>query len=173
MNYRNTKIESKRLLLIPITFDHTDVIFNNFTKDITEFMYPQPSGNKKNTIVFIESSIKTMEEGSNLQFVIKHKDTDEFLGNIGLHHIDTDTPEFGIWLKKGAHGCAYGYEAITALLEFARKNLEFKYIKYPVDRNNVPSRKIPLKLQAIAKKEYIMTNTIGKDLDIVEYWIYK
>ncbi|AIO19597.1 hypothetical protein KQ51_01723 [Candidatus Izimaplasma bacterium HR1] len=173
MDYRNTIITTKRLSLIPITFDHTDVCFSNFTKDIAKYMYPQPSNNKADTIDFISSSVKTMKEGTNLQLVIKHRHTDEYLGNVGLHHLDTATPELGIWVKKDAHGIGYGNEAIVAIIEWAQKNIEFEYLKYPVDRGNISSRKIPERNNGVIKKQYVTKNAIGKELDIVEYWIYK
>jgi RimJ/RimL family protein N-acetyltransferase len=114
-----------------------------------------------------------MKEGTNLQLVIKHKDTKEYLGNVGLHHLDQKNPELGIWIKKEAHGCAYGLEAITGVIEWAKQNLDFNYLKYPVDRHNIPSRKIPERNNGVIRREYLEKNTVGKELDIVEYWIYK
>lgn len=173
MDYTNLIIKTKRLSLEAITFDHVDVIFKHFTKDITEFMYPQPSGNKKDTMNFIESSLKTMKAGTNIQQVIIHSHTREFLGAVGLHHTDSKFPELGIWLKKGAQGCRYGYEAISGLIEYAREHLDFDYLKYPVDKDNIPSRKIPERHNAEIELEYTMKNPAGKELNIIEYRIYK
>jgi len=35
--------------------------------------------------------------------VITNKNEDEFIGCIGLHNINTLTPELGIWTKKLSH----------------------------------------------------------------------
>lgn len=173
MDYTKLRIETKRLLLEPINFEYIDVIFQHFTKEITEFMYPQPSKNKKDTIDFIESSMKSMKLGTNIQMVIIHSHTREFLGAVGLHHVDSVTPELGIWLKKGAHGCRYGYEAVSGLIDYAKENLNFTYLKYPVDKENVPSRKIPERQGAKIEEEYTIQNLVGKELNILEYRIYK
>lgn len=173
MDYTNLVIKTKRLSLEAITFDHVDVIFKNFTKDITEFMYPQPSNKKKDTIDFIDGSLKAMKKGTNIQQVIIHTHSREFLGAVGLHNTNSETPELGIWLKKDAHGCRYGLEAITGIVEYAKENLDFKYLKYPVDKDNIPSRKIPNKLEAKVESEYSLKNVIGKELNIIEYRIYK
>ena len=53
------------------------------------------------------------------------------------------TPEFGIWLKIGAHGKKLGREAIETLALWAVDNIDFEYAIYPVDRANVSSCKIP------------------------------
>lgn len=173
MDYRNLTISTKRLSLEAITFEYVDMIFKHFTTDITEFMYPQPSGNKKDTINFIEWSLSKMKEGTNIQQVIIHSHTREFLGAVGLHNVGSKSPELGIWVKKDAHGCRYGYEAIEALITYAKQHLEFDYLKYPVDKENIPSRKIPERYGAKIESEYAMTNPIGKELHIIEYRIYK
>ncbi len=173
MDYSKLIMKSKRLSLEPITYEYVDVIFKHFTKEITEFMYPQPSGNKKDTMNFIESSINSMKKGTNIQQVIIHSHTREFLGAVGLHHVGSVTPELGIWLKKGAHGCRYGFEAISTLINYAKSNLDFEYLKYPVDKANIPSRKIPERYGAKIEKEYQIKNPLGKELNIIEYRIYK
>lgn len=173
MDYRDLIIKTRRLSLEAINFDYVDIIFKSFTKDITEFMYPQPSGNKKDTINFIESSMKSMKSGANIQQVIIHSHTREFLGAVGLHNTLSNTPELGIWLKKDAHGCRYGLEAISGIVDYAKKNLQFEYLTYPVDKENIPSRKIPEKIGAKTESEYKMKNALGKELDIIEYRIYK
>jgi [ribosomal protein S5]-alanine N-acetyltransferase len=84
-----------------------------------------------------------------------------------------DAPELGIWLKKSAQGAGYGYETIQTLVIWAQENLTFTYLRYPVDKRNTASRKIPLKLQATAGREYKKLNLSGFELDEIEYWIYK
>jgi RimJ/RimL family protein N-acetyltransferase len=90
-----------------------------------------------------------------------------------LHHIDTRTPELGIWVKKAAHGHGYGREAITGLTGWAMQNLDFDYLVYPVDRRNLPSRRIPEALGGVIEAEYTMTNASGNLLEILEYRIHR
>ena len=173
MDYRTTIITTSRLSLIPITFEHTEMCFKHFTPEITKYMFPQATNNKGDIINFIDQSIKTMKQGTNLQLVITHRDTDEYLGNVALHDIDTITPELEVWVKKEVHGIGYGNEAIKGLIDWAQQHLDFTYLKYPVERHSIIGRKIPERYGGIIKKEYFTKNAKGKDLDIVEYWIYK
>jgi hypothetical protein len=54
---------------------------------------------------------------------------------------------------------------------WAMVNLDFDYLIYPVDRRNLPSRKIPESLGGSIKAEYEKTNASGAVLDILEYRI--
>ena len=173
MGLEGVKLISKRLKQVPMSLEYAEDVFNNFTEEITTYMYPKAADNIEETKSFIENAIKGLNNGSNLQLVILDKYTGEFLGCSGIHRIDTKTPELGLWLKKSAHGNGYGMEAIGAIIKWAKENVDLEYIMYPVDRRNFPSRRIPEVYGGIIKKEYKETNLSGDELDIVEYWIYK
>lgn len=162
-----------RVKLVPITFDYAKDIFKEFTPEITAFMYTQSSNDISDTEKWVKSAMEKVKNGEDLQTVILNKDTDEFLGCAGLHSINTDTPELGIWTKRSAHGNGLGREAITLLARWVEENLDYKYLKYPVDKRNIPSRKIPESLEGVIEDEYKKPNQAGQILDEVEYRIYK
>ena len=166
------ELETQRLILAAITMDYVDMIFDEFTPEVTFYMHPRSPHRIEETMHFIRESLVGLERGSNLQLVILKKETREFLGCCGLHNIDSRVPEFGIWLKESAHGNSYGMEAITALNNWAMVNLEFEYIKYPVDEENYPSRRIPEALNGVIAKEYQVMNLSNRRLFILEYRIY-
>jgi [ribosomal protein S5]-alanine N-acetyltransferase len=172
MNTQSTTIETKNLFLQGLTLDYKDDIFKEFTAEITTHMTPKPPEKIEETIQFIETAIKENKEGSNLQIVILNKETKDFLGCGGLHHIDGKTPELGIWIKKSAHGHGYGKEAMIALKDWADENLDYEYILYPVAEENNPSRRIPESLGAKVAKEYDRVNMSGKKHHLLEYRIY-
>ena len=145
MNYFDIKIESERLVLRPIKIEDKDNIFNNFTDEITVYMYPSPSKDISETI--------------------------EFIGAAGLHNTKKEIPEFGIWIKKSSFGNGYGREAITLLFNWAKENLDVEYIKYPVDKGNIASKKIPLSLNGKLVKTYQEKTPDGRILDLEEYHI--
>mgnify|MGYP001827681740 CR=1 FL=1 len=166
-------IPTGRLLLRPITERDTWQIFDNFTTEVTRYMVPQPSNRVGDTIQFIRRALAGMERGENLQFVIVDKASGEFLGCCGLHGQGTPrTPELGIWLKGAAQGNGYGKEAITALVAWADQHLSYDYLTYPVDRNNIPSRKIPQALGGEIFEETLCAKQNGGFLDAVIYRIY-
>ena len=172
MDFLNITIETERLLLKPISFDYAEEIFKEFTQEITKYMPPKPAEKIEETKMFIRNSLKGLEEGSNLQMVIINKNDNEFIGCIGLHNINTLEPELGIWTKKSSHKNGYGLEAMNGLIEWANKNIKFKYLKYPVDKRNMASRRIPERNNGKIMKEYKNVGMGGNELDEYEYWIY-
>ncbi len=169
----NVEIATKRLLLKPISLKYKKDIFKEFTDEVTVFMEPRSAKDISETEEFIRTSVKGLKEGSNLQLVVLENKSGEFLGCTGLHHIDRKDPELGIWIKRSAHGNKYGKEAITAIVKWAEKNLDYDYILYPVDKENIASKKIPESLGGQIAKEYDKKNMNGEILHAVEYRIYK
>jgi ribosomal-protein-alanine N-acetyltransferase len=166
-------IDTERLSLIPIDRKYAQEIFREFTNEITTYMFPKPAEKIEETHYFIDEAMEKNKRNEQLQMVVLDKETKEFIGCAGLHKIKTRTPELGIWIKKSAHGHGYGREAIAGFEDWAQKNLDFDYLIYPVDKRNIPSRKIPESLSGQLDKEYKKTNLSGNQLDYIEYQIPK
>jgi ribosomal-protein-alanine N-acetyltransferase len=165
-------LESDRLRLVSTSEAYAQTIFSEFTPDITTYMFPRPPDEIEETHAFVRDSRLKMANGGELNMAVLLRTTDEFLGHAGLHHIDSDTPELGVWIKKSAHGLGYGREAITVLTHWAFANLRVRYLIYPVDRRNLPSRKIPESLDGVVEAKYERVNQSGRTLDLLEYRIY-
>lgn len=151
-NIATITIETERLLLVPITMQYAEEIFNEFTPEITTYMFPKAAETIAETESFIQSSIERMNAWTNYQAVILDKNTKEFLGCVGLHIKNPVTPELGIRIKKSAFGKKIGREAVAGLTNRARENLDFEYLFYPVDKDNVGSRKIAESLGGVVQK---------------------
>lgn len=165
-------IEGKWLRLVAISDEFEQDIFQEFTSEITLYMFPSPAEDIEETRSFIVESRRSMQAGNNLQFAILSKKKGEFLGCCGLHgEGKVRTPELGIWLKKSAHGSGYGREAIQTLVNWSRNNIDFDYFIYPVDRKNIASSKIPESLGAEIVGECKVETPNGKILDEVVYKI--
>ncbi|MGB3653462.1 MAG: GNAT family N-acetyltransferase [Rivularia sp. (in: cyanobacteria)] len=169
----NIEIISDCLLLKSISLAYKKQIFETFTEDITTYMYPKAAKNIAQTASFIKSSLEGMKNEHELIMVILKKDTQEFLGCTGIHRINSKHPEFGIWLKKTAHGNGYALEAIVAIKNWCEENLDCEYFTYPVDEENYPSRRIPEKLGGEIIRTYQKRNLSGRILNLVEYRIPK
>ena len=172
MDLMSIEIETDRLLLKPISYDYVEDIFKEFTQEITKYMYPKPTETMEETKGILENSLKGLRAGNNLQMVILDKTNNEFIGRIGIDELDTLEPELGIWTKKSSHHNGYGLEAMTGLIEWAHNNIKFNYLKYPVDKRNLASRKIVEKNNGRILKEYKKIGMGGNELDEYEYWIY-
>ena len=172
-NLLNVEIETERLTLKPVSLEYKDMIFSEFTDEVTKFMFPSTPKQIEDTEKFINDSREKIKKGEDLGVSIFNKETNEFLGNGGIHHLDTKTPELGIWIKKSAHGNKYGREAVAGLKEWADKNIEYEYLLYPVAKENIASRKIPESLGGKVMRELISKKQNGEDMEEVEYWIYR
>lgn len=172
-NLEKVSLESKKLILQPISLEYTEDVFREFTSEITTFMYPKPSQSLSETEKIIKDMILQRENHTDLVLVILKKDNLEFLGICEVGAINTDTPELGIWLKKSAHGHGFGREAVNVLKNWVDKNLKYNYLSYPVDKRNIPSRKIAESIGGKIFREFQQTNKSGNLLDELEYRIYK
>lgn len=172
MNLLNVEILTNRLWLRPISIKYKEDIFLEFTEEVTIYMCPRPAKDISETEAFINESIKELKNGVSLGLIILKRQSQEFLGCAGLHDIGRKDPELGIWLKKVAHGNKYGLEAIAAIKYWADEKLKCEYLRYPVDRANIASRKIAEALGGKSVREFNQTNMSGNTLHIVEYRIY-
>ena len=134
---------TNRLYLIPITKKYTSDIFHNFTNEVTTYMYPCPAKEINETENIIKKWEKQRDDKTDYVFAITLKETSEFLGMVGLHDLNNEIPELGIWTKITSHGNHYGREAIGGLIEYAKK-LGYTKLIYPVDKRNIASKRIPL-----------------------------
>lgn len=171
MDFTNFSLETERLLLVPLSMKFKLDVFREFNVSIAQYMYPKPPDKIEETEEFIRVSEEGIKAGEDLQFVITRKDNNEFLGLAGLHAIKTRNPILGLWVKKSAHGNAYGKEAITALYHWAKENLDFDYLEYHVDKDNTASIKIPESLGGVVAKQRVIKGLAGNTLNLLDYHI--
>ena len=163
------QIETVRLILQPVSDKYKKEICDEFTTEVTTFMPFTPNGNIMDTEAFIQRSKEELKNGTAIHFCIIKKESNEFLGCCGLHDIDTSEVEIGLWLKTTIHRKGYGTETVGALVKFAEEDLAVDYIIYPVDKDNIPSRKIPEKLGFRLQRRYEKKKSETEILHIVEY----
>ncbi|MDR2063373.1 MAG: GNAT family N-acetyltransferase [Candidatus Nomurabacteria bacterium] len=165
------KITTERLVLAPSKLSDAAEILAGYTKKVATYTRSKPSESVEEVEAWLAPAIQATRAGTNLQITIRDRATGEFIGLGGVHHLDTRTPEFGIWTKEAAWGNKYGREAVAGLEDWAQANLEFDYLKYSVVKENVPSHKIAEALGGVMVSEYKENNWRG-EVDIVEYRIY-
>ncbi|MDX9691201.1 MAG: GNAT family N-acetyltransferase, partial [Acholeplasmataceae bacterium] len=166
------ELYTKHLKLRPIQLSDVDDIFNEFTDEITKFMYVKAPKEKIETIHFIEQSIKNYENHNEIVFTVCDQKTSEFLGLIGAHEIDTKTPELGLWLKKAAQGHHYGLEGLQEVIKYLKELNRYDYFVYRCDRRNIASRRIAFALSGIPQKTFNEMNQNNVELHYVMFHIY-
>ncbi|WP_160138837.1 GNAT family N-acetyltransferase [Chryseobacterium sp. c4a] len=169
--HTNIKIKTEYLTLQPVKELYIDDILEHFTKDVTQYMPFNPEGDRKDIVNFVSESERGLSQNTDLVMVVLDS-TETFIGCCGIHDITEESIELGLWLKESSQGKGFGTEIITALIKFLEKNFTFKYILYPVDENNIASKKIPEKLGFTPAKKYKKFKNTFTDLNIVEYRKY-
>ncbi|CAH0296951.1 GNAT family N-acetyltransferase [Chryseobacterium sp. Bi04] len=165
---KDIRIKTDRLILQPVEDLYIDDINTCFTVEVTRYMPFNPDGDRNDILVFVEESKKLLLKNTDLVMVALDDD-DNFMGCCGIHNITEESVELGLWLKKDAQGIGLGTEIIVSLIEFLESNFTFKYIVYPVDQENIASRRIPEKLGFIPFKKYQKNKSPSSFLNIIEY----
>ena len=78
-NLQNITIETERLLLVPTTQEYTQNIFDEFTDEVTKYMFPCTPKEISETQARVDSCLLRREAGEELQMTILDKITKEFL----------------------------------------------------------------------------------------------
>jgi RimJ/RimL family protein N-acetyltransferase len=136
-------IKTERLVLKPITLSYDQDIFREYNENVTKYTVHGPNESIEAVDEFIKSSMEQAKNGESLTLVVVGG---EFFGLADIKRTNTATPEFGLWLKESAQGAGYGSELIFALADWAQHNLDFDYLIYRADKENVGSWKIAEKL---------------------------
>lgn len=172
--YENFTIvtEKEQFYLKAIEQKFAKDIFNELTDEITYYMYPSTPQKIEETEQFIDESIEKNRIWRQIQMVILSKENDEFLGCAWLHKMNTPTPELWVWVKKSAQWNWYGKKAMEVLKRRADKNLNYKYIIYPFDTDNIASRKVAEYLWWRYADEYYSQNMDWTYSYVLEYRIF-
>lgn len=173
VHFSSVTILGERVKLVPISEQYVEVIFKEFTDQITRYMIPATPKHIIEIQEFIHTSERNMELNIDLTFVILDNNTKAFLGVCGLHGKSSpNKPILGIWLKKLAHGNRFGQEAIKILTDWSRENLIYDYLVYPCDKDNIPSRKIAEQLNGKIFRTGKVKSMSGITLNEVAYKIF-
>ena len=142
MDYEKIVIQSSRITLKPFTAHDADESYHCITPTLTRFMSWEPPENRQVYDGIWQGWIQHIAEGSEYVFVIRHAESEEFLGLGGLHDVQSKTPELGIWIREDRHGAGYGKEAVTAIANLASADFDFEHFIYPVAIENHASCRI-------------------------------
>jgi len=165
-------IPLEKIDLVSLSDKFAKDIFREFTETITKYMIPASPKEISEVNEFISTSVQGMQDSNELVVAILDK-SGNFLGCGGLHgRGNATTPELGIWIKESAHGNGYGKQAVHGLYNWAKSNIVFNYLVYPVDRENIASRRIPESLGGRIFKEVVVQTRSGSTLDEVVYQIF-
>ena len=144
-----TALETGRLLLTPLSYDHCEFIFEL----VNEPSFKQYIGDKN--VTSLEDARRYLRDGpvGNYErhgyglFIVASKDSGEHLGICGLLKREQfDDPDVGFAFLERHRGQGYASEAAIAVLDFGFEGLRLCRIIAIADPDNEPSVRILRKL---------------------------
>ena len=138
----NIEILSTRTVVRPFAPEDAADVFACISLEITRFMAWEPPASLADFAEVWKTWLPAIENRSDLHMVARAKSDGRCLGIVGLHALQSGTPELGIWLRYDAHGMGLGCELIGAVTVWASENAAIEYFEYPVAEDNIASRRI-------------------------------
>lgn len=148
----NTKIETKRLILRPITIaDAQDFFELDANPKVHKYLGNNPVSSIEQSKTMIKDILEQYKTNGIGRLAIVLKDTNEFIGWSGLKYEQVLRKEFnyydlGYRLKEQFWGKGYATEAAIASLDYGFNDLKLKEICAAADVNNLASNYILKKI---------------------------
>lgn len=170
-------LESERLRLRKPGVRDLDRILeyaDNPKIDEMTLSFPYPY-REKDAISWLHKANKGFEKGTDYIFAICGRESDAFIGGVGLHlNKEYNRAELGFWLAEPYWGRGYMTEALRQVLHFGFHNLELHKIYAVHFTNNPASGRVMAKNGMVREaqlKEHIRKD--GRYRDLVQYRLTK
>jgi ribosomal-protein-alanine N-acetyltransferase len=119
---------------------------------------------------------EALEQNIAVNWVMTLKDSDDFMGIIGLYRIQPENhrAELGYMLLPAYHGKGYSTEAVNAVVAYGFDVVNFHSIEAVIDPDNTASERV-LQKNGFVKEAHILENELwaGKFWDTVIYSMLK
>lgn len=160
------EIKTKHLFMRHLKQDDLDYLTElNSDPDVRKF-FPDFIQDREQTKTRLNQLISYFTEKNLPSFIIFSVDTHEFMGRCGFGSIETGEIEVGYLLHKKFWGQGFASEALTALLAWAKENIDAEYIIAFAPVDHIASQRV---MQKCGMKFY--KNDIGHGVQCCFYRI--
>ena len=144
------KIETNRCFIIPFSVDgRVDIheVQQEFCKANKHLFVSSFLPSYEEEYDFIRNIEEGMKTGKSFENFIFLKDSGRFIGSIGLNSPEEETMNIGLWIREDECGKWYATEIYSAIIDWARTNVRYTFLKHSVSPENIASIKLALKFQ--------------------------
>ena len=174
---KKIELKTERLILRPVVEQDAKAIFSYRSDSITnkyQGWIPKSIDDVHKFINKVSPKIDIVDTW--FQFVIIKNDSNEIIGDVGIHFLDTDKKqvEIGCTLDKNQHGKGYATEALKETMNYLFNKLNKRRVIGSIDPQNLKSIGLVERLgfrKEAHFKESILIN--GKWVDDLVYAILK
>jgi RimJ/RimL family protein N-acetyltransferase len=135
-------LQSSRLNLFVFQINDLVDIYPCVTATLTRYMAWEPAQSFTEQEKIGQQWLLAEAKNTDRHFVLRRKQDQGFIGLIGVHRMQTSTPELGLWIREDCHNQGFAKEAILEVFRWASTHVSAQYFLYPVAINNHPSRKL-------------------------------
>ena len=170
---KNILIQTKRLLLRPLTQSDAQDIFEIFSdKQVMKYYDLLPFKNIERASRQIDFFIKGFEERSMIRWGIELKENSKLIGTCGFFALNEDVSkaEIGYELNRSYQGRGYMTEALDAILRFIFSETDINRVEAYIEPPNIASQKTAEKVGFTKEgtlRQYEMCR--GERIDICVY----
>ena len=130
-------INTKNLILKPISNNNAKDLFESYDIEISKYMYYSPCLSLLDAEKLVNRSVEWMRKSDRIVFSIYEKNTMEFIWCFWVFNFDTTTPELWfIWVKKSKQNMWFLSEASLWVIKWLSENIDFRYVVCFIDENN-------------------------------------
>ena len=162
-------LETERLTLRALELNDAKAIFGLRTnKEVNTFITRTRLNNLSETRAFIDRISNSIANNTSIFWVLESKDTAELIGTVGLRNfeIEEDYAEIGYDMHPDFQEDGYMSEAFKAILNFAAKQMELKFVEAFTHKDNNAS-------MALLEKFNFELQPDRKDANVKENQIYR
>lgn len=163
--------ESERLSFVPISLEYLTDYQSNLTPKVAEFLSFDAMDNAAIWAEFIKRSEIEYKRGACIVLVVLDKQDKSFLGSCGIHDINVENVELGLWLKESSQGKGYGSEILQKLMDIVKEFIPTKGIIYNLEQDNVSSIKLCEKFGFKHKYDFVIEpNNLKNKMRHMKYY---
>lgn len=140
-----TPLRTERLLLRELSLDDTSGIFALRSNDqVMQYLDRPKMQQEEEARQLIRNILGMLEKNEGITWAITRAGESQLIGTIVLFHFDAPNHrgEIGYMLHEDFHRQGYMQEAITAVIEYAFRTLNFHTLEANINPHNVASRAI-------------------------------
>ncbi|MGY8943356.1 MAG: GNAT family N-acetyltransferase [Flavobacteriales bacterium] len=162
-------LETERFTLRALELNDAKALFGLRTnKEVNTFITRTRLNNLSETRAFIDRISNSIANNTGVFWVLESKDTAELIGTVGLRNfeIEEDYAEIGYDMHPDFQEDGYMSEAFKAILNFAAKQMDLKFIEAFTHKENNAS-------VALLEKFNFELQPDRKDANVAENHIYR
>lgn len=147
MDFTLLSLETERLLLRSLQESDASMLYPVIDEELTRYWIGwEPPQDMEELQADIQERLAQVTVGQEVCLLGFLKDTQEFIGYVGLTPRETRELEIDVWVKKSAQHHGFALEMVRKIIHWGKEQRLRPYFIYSITEGNTPSFKLLQKL---------------------------